>query len=186
MKNTKFSFNRAWLVLTALLMSALVAVSFISCKSDDDDDASIYGTWVNKTATYTETYKITETMFSNGYYEGNNLTVIESSDSAGIIYVKYTKAYESTSEDPNDSSWTKSSYEYNGTTYTSWYRYSKTAPDVGKWYAISYKNLTDDTVSISGAYKYGGATSMESLDEAVSEFTIENGYFGTYSDCTRQ
>ena len=54
MKNTKFSFNRAWLVLTALLMSALVAVSFTSCKSDDDD-ASIYGTWVNKTDTSTET-----------------------------------------------------------------------------------------------------------------------------------
>lgn len=42
MKNTKFSFNRAWLVLTALLMSALVAVSFTSCKSDDDDDDSIH------------------------------------------------------------------------------------------------------------------------------------------------
>lgn len=185
MKNTKFNFSRAWLVLTALLMSVLVAVSFAGCKSDDDD-ASIYGTWVNKTDTYTETYKITETMFTNGYYAGNNLTVIESSDSAGIIYVKYTKAYESTTEDPNDSSWTKLSYEYDGTTYTSWYRYSETAPDVGKWYAISYKNLTDDTISISGAYKSGGATSMDSLDEAVSEFTIENGYFGTYSDCTRQ
>lgn len=161
MKNTKFSFNRAWLVLTALLMSALVAVSFTSCKSDDDD-ASIYGTWVNKTDTYTETYKITETMFSNGYYEGNNLTVIESSDSSGYIYIKYTKSM-------NDD-----------------WSYSENAPDVGKWYAISYKNLTDDTVSISGAYKSGGATSTETLDEAVSEFTIENGYFGTYSDCTRQ
>lgn len=161
MKNTKFSFNRAWLVLTALLMSALVAVSFTSCKSDDDD-ASIYGTWVNKTDTYTETYKITETMFSNGYYEGNNLTVIESSDSSGYIYIKYTKSM--------NADWS----------------YSENAPDVGKWYAISYKNLTDDTISISGAYKYGGATSTETLDEAVSEFTIENGYFGTYSDCTRQ
>lgn len=161
MKNTKFSFNRAWLVLTALLMSALVAVFFTSCKSDDDD-ASIYGTWVNKTDTYTETYKITETMFSNGYYEGNNLTVIESSDSSGYIYIKYTKSM-------NDD-----------------WSYSENAPDVGKWYAISYKNLTDDTVSISGAYKSGGATSTETLDEAVSEFTIENGYFGIYSDCTRQ
>lgn len=42
MKNTKFSFNRAWLVLIALLMSALVAVSFTSCKSDDDDDEEIH------------------------------------------------------------------------------------------------------------------------------------------------
>ncbi|WP_288302983.1 hypothetical protein [uncultured Treponema sp.] len=166
MKNTNF-------LLTALLMSALVAVSFTSCKSDDDDDlpsgveylssdSLLIGTWVNKTDTYTETYKITETMFSNGYYEGNNLTVIESSDSSGYIYIKYTKAM--------NADWS----------------YSENAPDVGKWYAISYKNLTDDTVSISGAYKSGGATSTETLDEAVSEFTIENGYFGTYSDCTRQ
>lgn len=163
MKNTKFSFNRAWLVLTALLMSALVAVSFTSCKSDDDD-ASIYGTWKSS---YGEIYDISTTELKNGGswgngYAGNNLTVIESSDSAGYIYIKYTKAMNA------DCS------------------YSETAPDVGKWYAISYKNLTDDTVSISGAYKSGGATSTETLDEAVSEFTIENGYFGTYSDCTRQ
>lgn len=163
MKNTKFSFNRAWLVLTALLMSALVAVSFTSCKSDDDD-ASIYGTWKSS---YGEIYDISTTELKNGGswgngYAGNNLTVIESSDSAGYIYIKYTKAMNAD------------------------YSYSETAPDVGKWYAISYKNLTDDTVSISGAYKSGGATSTETLDEAVSEFTIENGYFEKYSDCTRQ
>lgn len=163
MKNTKFSFNRAWLVLTALLMSALVAVSFTSCKSDDDD-ASIYGTWKSS---YGEIYDISTTELKNGGswgngYAGNNLTVIESSDSAGYIYIKYTKAMNAD------------------------YSYSENAPDVGKWYAISYKNLTDDTVSISGAYKSGGATSTETLDEAVSEFTIENGYFGKYSDCTRQ
>lgn len=42
MKNTKFNFSRAWLSLTALLMSALVAVSFTSCKSDDDDEIIHY------------------------------------------------------------------------------------------------------------------------------------------------
>lgn len=42
MKNTKFNFSRAWLTLTALLMSALVAVSFASCKSDDDDEIIHY------------------------------------------------------------------------------------------------------------------------------------------------
>lgn len=164
MKNTKFSFNRAWLVLTALLMSALVAVSFTSCKSDDDD-ASIYGTWKSS---YGEIYDISTTELKNGgswgnCYAGNNLTVRKISDSAGIVYIKYTRSIIYGSMD-----------------------YSETAPDVGKWYAISYKNLTDDTVSISGAYKSGGATSTETLDEAVSEFTIENGYFGIYSDCTRQ
>lgn len=164
MKNTKFSFNRAWLVLTALLMSAFVAVSFTSCKSDDDD-ASIYGTWKSS---YGEIYEISTAELKNGgswgdCYAGNNLAVRKLSASAGIIYIKYTRSIIYGSMD-----------------------YSETAPDVGNWYAISYKNLTDDTISISGAYKYGGATSTESLDEAVSEFTIENGYFGKYSDCTRQ
>lgn len=173
MKNTKFSFNRAWLVLTALLMSALVAVSFTSCKSDDDDDlpsgveylssdSLLIGTWNGGTEQYPESYKISKNDFSNGYYEGNELCVRNISSSSGYIYIKYTKAM--------NADWS----------------YSENAPDVGKWYAISYKNLTDDTVSISGAYKSGGATSIETLDEAVSEFTIENGYFGTYSDCTRQ
>lgn len=173
MKNTKFSFNRAWLVLTALLMSALVAVSFTSCKSDDDDDlpsgveylssdSLLIGTWNGGTELYPESYKISKNDFSNGYYEGNELCVRNISSSSGYIYIKYTKSM--------NADWS----------------YSENAPDVGKWYAISYKNLTDDTISISGAYKYGGATSTETLNEAVSEFTIENGYFGTYSDCTRQ
>lgn len=172
MKNTKFYFNRAWLLLTALLMSALVAVSFTSCKSDDDDlpsgveylssDSLLIGTWNGGTEKYPECYKISKSNFSNGYYEGNELCVRDISGSAGYIYIKYTKSM--------NADWS----------------YSETAPDVGKWYAISYKNLTDDTISISGAYKYGGATSTETLDEAVLEFTIENGYFGTYSDCTRQ
>ena len=92
MKNTKFSFNRAWLVLTALLMSALVAVSFTSCKSDDDD-ASIYGTWKSS---YGEIYDISTTELKNGgswgnCYAGNNLTVRKISDSAGIVYIKYTR-----------------------------------------------------------------------------------------------
>lgn len=173
MKNTKFSFNRAWLVLTALLMSALIAVSFTSCKSDDDDDlpsgveylssdSLLIGTWNGGTEQYPESYKISKNDFSNGYYEGNELCVRNISSLAGYIYIKYTKSMNAD------------------------LTYSETAPDVGKWYAISYKNLADDTISISGAYKSGGATSTKTLDEAVSEFTIENGYFEKYSDCTRQ
>ena len=64
--------------------------------------------------------------------------------------------------------------------------YSETAPDVGKWYAISYKDLGAEKISISGAYKEGGATSCETLDEAVTEFTVDNGYFGFYTSHTRQ
>ena len=105
MKNTKFSFNRAWLVLTALLMSALVAVSFTSCKSDDDDDlpsgvdylssdSLLIGTWKSS---YGEIYDISTTELKNGgswgnCYAGNNLTVRKISDSAGIVYIKYTRS----------------------------------------------------------------------------------------------
>lgn len=175
MKNTKSYFNRAWLVLAALLLSAFAAFSLAGCKTDDDDDlpdnvsylnsdSLLVGTWKSS---YGEVYEISTTKLKNGgswgdCYAGNNLVVKETTSSSGYIYIKYTRAINS------DNS------------------YSETAPDVGKWYAINYKNLSDDAVSISAAYKDGGATSMESLDEAVEEFTVENGYFDSYSDCTRQ
>ena len=64
--------------------------------------------------------------------------------------------------------------------------YSETAPDVGKWYAVSYKNLTSNSVSLSGAYKADGKTSTQTLDEAKKEFTVENGYFDySYSECIK-
>ena len=179
MKNTKFSFNRAWLVLTALLMSALVAVSFTSCKSDDDDDlpsgveylssdSLLIGTWNGGTEQYPESYKISKNDFSNGYYEGNELCVRNISSSSGYIYIKYTRAYCSTHSDP--------------TTYT--YIYDTDAADVGKWYAIAFKDLTASSLSLSGAY--GTVSSTSTLEEAISTFTIANGYFSTYSECVKQ
>ena len=139
------------------------------------------GTW--KASQY-EQYTITTTTFSSlNSYEGNNLVIVPLSDTAGTIFIKYTKSYESTTTEPTDSSsWL--SYTYNGT--TTWYRYSTTAPDAGKWYAVSYKELTASSVKLSGAYKYGGATSTTTLEQAIAEFTIENGYFGTYSECVKQ
>lgn len=57
---------------------------------------------------------------------------------------------------------------------------------VGKWYAVSYKNLTSSSVSLAGAYKTSGSSGTTTLEEAISEFTIENGYFGNYSECVKQ
>ena len=57
---------------------------------------------------------------------------------------------------------------------------------VGKWYAVSYKNLTSSSVSLAGAYKASGSSGTPTLEEAISEFTIANGYFGTYSECVKQ
>ena len=56
---------------------------------------------------------------------------------------------------------------------------------VGKYYAVSFKDLTDTSISISGAYKEKGKIATDSLVEAISEFTINNGYYSTYSSCKK-
>ena len=55
---------------------------------------------------------------------------------------------------------------------------------VGKYYAVSFKDLTDTSISISGAFK-GGKMAADTLIEAITEFTINNGYYGTYSSCKK-
>ena len=56
---------------------------------------------------------------------------------------------------------------------------------VGKYYAVSFKDLTDTSISISGAYKEKGKIATDSLVEAISEFTINNGYYSNYSSCKK-
>lgn len=170
MKSTRLSLLRAKAVLFALV--SVLAFSFSACnvttepevehvyKQIDADDLLV-GTWTD--GTKYGTYIITNTTFENaGSYKGNNLVVQKLDSTSGYIYIKYTVAM------------------------NAGYSYSETAPDVGKWYAISYKDLGAEKISISGAYKDGGATSCETLDEAVTEFTVDNGYFGFYTSHTRQ
>lgn len=56
---------------------------------------------------------------------------------------------------------------------------------VGKYYAVSFKDLTYSSVSISGAYKKDGKIATDSLVEAITEFTINNGYYSLYSSCKK-
>lgn len=66
-------------------------------------------------------------------------------------------------------------------------RYTKNTNDssvVGKYYAVSFKDLTYSSVSISGAYK-NGKMAADSLVEAITEFTINNGYYSFYSSCKK-
>lgn len=170
MKSTRLSLLRAKAVLFALV--SVLAFSFSACnvttepevehvyKQIDADDPLV-GTWTD--GTKYGTYIITNTTFENvGSYKGNNLVVQKLDSTSGYIYIKYTVSMNAD------------------------YSYSETAPDVGKWYAISYKDLGAEKISISGAYKEDGATSCETLDEAVTEFTVDNGYFGFYTSHTRQ
>lgn len=186
MKSTRFVFGRALAVLCALLF---VSFGFMSCQQEDDgnelpdgvyelsDNSALIGTWVNSYSGGTSVYKITSSTFDNSgtssyngttstydSYAGNNLLVSYTNDeeTAGYIYIKYTRAM-----NPD-------------------YSYSETAPDVGKWYAIAFKELTASSVSLSGAYNASGKTSAETLEEAISTFTIANGYFTFYSECVKQ
>lgn len=66
-------------------------------------------------------------------------------------------------------------------------RYTKNTNDssvVGKYYAVSFKDLTDTSILISGAYK-DGKMSADTLIEAITEFTINNGYYSFYSSCKK-
>lgn len=197
MKNFNFS-RRAGLILTALFVIGFV---FAGCKPETpvqtlpdgivelSENDKLVGTW--KASEY-ESYEITTTTFKSGY-EGNNLVVgyTNKEKTAGYIYIKYTKAYESTSTEPtgdDKDTWTYVPAYHNEEnpewdSPESWYRYSTTAPDVGKWYAISFTDLSDNAIKISGAY--GKKSSVATLEEAISEFTIENKYFGFYSACTK-
>ena len=167
MKNLKFSRLFAALTVVAVLVLA-------GCKTADET-GSIYGTWLDASAYGNSYYKITQTTFENygedqdgnpyDSYAGNELTLVPVDSASGMIYIKYTRAA--------DSSW-------NYTTD------STLAPDIGKWYAISYKDLTKDSVKISGAYNQTRSTSCDTLEEAKQEFTAGNGYFNNYSSCSRQ
>ena len=199
MKHLKFSRLK---LLTAVLFSVF-ALLFSSCVTpyDDSEDPKktteetpvvvtpdeevnypVFGIWVSP---YSEKYKISSKGFRNYYgdsecYTGNHIAVKELSEDAGYIYFTYTKAIEERYSEPTGEdadTWTKWSDSY-------WSRYSTTAPDVGKWYAVSYKNLTENSVSFAGAA--GTLSSCDSLAAAIEEFTIENGYFAYYSECTRE
>ncbi len=156
---------------------------------------------------------VSKKTFSNGTsvsntfvegYAGNEMTVVfdDLDYTSGKIYFKYTKALESTSTEPESDkeSWTDGSYwtnkndsydvkytkpddESNYTKTVYYYRYSTSAPDVGKYYAVAFKDLTEASASFSGAYLYNGKTSTETLEEAKS--TFNSSYFAYYSECTK-
>jgi len=179
MKSSIFSL-RLKLSLAALFLAGF---AFFGCKPETSntnptsdvetstttelsESDTLVGKWVDS---YSSVYEISTSTFKNygeswTGYEGDSLVVAYTNDeeTEGYIYIKYTVAM---NED---------------------YSYSSTAPDVGKWYAIAFKDLTESALQISGAYKADGSTSTDTLDEAIEEFTIDNGYFGTYSACSKQ
>ena len=161
--NHFFSLHRT--KFSAILIALSLSIFLASCKTESDPkDFLPLGKWQDS---FGSIYEISQTEFSNysetyDSYAGNNLVISKSTDNSGYIYIQYTKAY--CKQHSN---------------------YDNDAPDIGKWYAISFKELTNSSIQISGAYKDGGETSTETLEKAMAEFKIENGYFSTYSECLK-
>ncbi len=170
MKNIKFS-----RLFAAALFVACLALT--ACKNQPEESPkAIEGTWVNAYSGGKSYYKISGSEFDNWNenngtisksYAGKEVKIVETNSSSGIIYFKFTRAA--------DSNW-------------NYVTDPAQAPDVGKWYAVSYKNLNGKNVKICGAWKQGGQTSCATLEAAKQEFTAGNGYFpeSGYSDCVKQ
>lgn len=165
MKSSSF-IKRTASVFSAILVLFL-SFNLMSCKTAEDSrndiiqteklssDSILIGKW---TSSYSEIFEISETELKNFYKTSE-------------VYQGNSLLIAKTSSD--------SGYIY--------IKYTKAmnTKDVGKWYAIVFKDLTSNSVKISAAYKAGGKTSTVTLEEAINEFTIENGYFGTFSECTK-
>lgn len=80
-------------------------------------------------------------------------------------------------------SWTS---DTSGFIYGKYTENTYTPSDVGKYYAVSFKDLTDTTISIAGAYHSEYGSSADSLNDAKANFTIDNGSFSFYSSCDKQ
>lgn len=213
MKNLRS--NSLLKILSTLFVCTALSAAFISCdpvvepafSSEEEALAALNGTFAGSYESYT--IDVDNSTFDAGSYSyaGDNMTIDFTSEdyTEGYIYIKYTRAYETSSTEHEDvDSWTavyiwKNNSDNNDVQYSEpedssnytksisyYYRFSSEAPDVGKYYAISFKELSTSSISLSGAYKYGGATSTETLDEAKNEFTIDNGYYAGYSELVKQ
>lgn len=166
-------------ILLTILMALVLSVS-CSKNNPNDPTSTIAGTdnanfsklkknWISDYGAGYELYNITEnSLESAGSYNnlpetvGYKISIEEiswnSDNTSGIIYGKYTI-------DNNNNN-----------------------KNLGKYYAVSFKNLTDTSISICGASKQleDGSydSSAETLQEAKTKFTEDNGYFAYYSDCT--
>ncbi len=156
MKNFKFS-----RLFAAIMFVACLTVCGCSNPSNSGTSGpkAIEGTWVSS---YGEKYVITATDYDNYYgdtlyYSTNNLAFKDINSSSGFIYVQF--------DDEK-----KIGY----------------GAKLGQWYALYYTDLTDNTVKLYQPYKTGGKAACDSLEEAEAEYTVENGYYASGSECTRQ
>lgn len=185
MKNTNFS---RYVKLWGAALVLVCGVAFTGCKPEVvyrdnyvyvlpmEADSALIGDWA---ANDYEKYIITSNTFeSENTYKGDALVIKQDNETSGTIYVKYSEIYDWDKGQEDEPADTTGWLEFWGT----WYPTNTEL--IGKWYAISYKNLTSSSIDIAGAM--GRKKCTDTIEEAITEFTIENGYFATYSTCVKQ
>ncbi len=159
-------------IINKCLFAALalfLCFTTFSCQQTESNELYVYGSWTALTQnTYTISLSGISMKDSSGSktYEGSNITIIPYSSTAGMIFVKLTRALKTGST----------------TIYT---ETASESTDVGNWIGFLYKDLTSVSISIKKASKSSGKTSMSTLNEAISEFSIDNGYFSEFDYCYR-
>ena len=186
MKSVRFILNQAALIGTAAFLF-VSSIYFTSCKQDEDSstdnsinaeklaaDDPLIRVW----STGYSTISIAEdSLKDHETYKMKNLYVQKFDKTSGIIYGQYTYVLDwdkPENQKPEEGDYYES--------FGQWYPLNESL--IGKWYAVAYKNLSNNTISYSGAYKAGGSKAEPTLAKAIKEFTIEKGYFSTYTDCT--
>ena len=167
MKSTRFNFGRALLTLCAIFF---VSFSFISCQQEEDPeyvyeyvivtpytDSADYGTLNSNSweSTYGDAYAFNNASVTYSDNWGFNWTGTVAGIYGNYIYFKYETV--GTALDPSL---------------------------VGKYNAINFKNLTSSSVSMGTASNYTNKRKActDTLEEAVKEFTIANGYWSSWGD----
>ncbi len=168
-------FKKGFLNGVKLLVLLGLIIGLTGCEDPNvEKPATIIGTWENEMPgysyggvdypAYTEQYIITDTTLTyQNVAEDRTVTV----QYAGTIEGDILENAE---------------HGYIILKITDGGQYGKT---VGRHYANHWKGLTTNSIQLSSAYKSDGETETDSLEEAISTFTVDNGYFGFYGDYTK-
>lgn len=170
--NSTMIYKRQFLktTLSARAIIFVIIVTFCtfvtSCVSDDSAEVLFFLKGVFKSA-YGEVFTVTDHKFTCEYQ-----------DNSGSKYLSYDGTIEGQiAYDGGDAG--------SGILIIKYLHNNNITGVIGNYYAIAFRDLTTKGVFISGAYKAGGKNSCLTKEEAAREFTIDNGYFSAWSECTR-
>ena len=159
-------------LLTALILAVSCAKNNVTNPTKTKEQM-LQQKWIDS---YKSVYTITATSFENTYLDNNTQT----------YKVSYAISIEEIAWNADNTS---------GIIYGKYTINNNNKDYVGKYYAVSFKGLTDSEVSISGAANDTGEkdpntgwniydSAAESLEEAKTKFTEANNSFAAYTTCT--